>query len=139
VADLREVGSAPWTFAAVLGLLIVAALTQTLFVSVRAQRRDTAILRTLGFVRRQVHAAVRWQASITVLAGLVVGVPLGVAIGSVAWRRVATSLGVEATPAPAWLWLGGLTVATLTIGNLVALWPARRAGRLHPAEILRSE
>jgi putative ABC transport system permease protein len=139
VGDLREVGSAPWMFAAVLALLIAAALAQMLVASVGAQRRDTAVLRTLGFVRGQVYAAVRWQASTAITAGLVVGLPLGVAAGAVAWRRIATNLGVDARPDVAVLWLVAVSVAALVVANLVAWWPAHLSGRVHTAQTLRSE
>ena len=50
----------------------------TLFASVRRRRRDLALLKTLGFTRRQLAATVAWQASIAVALGVIVGVPLGI-------------------------------------------------------------
>ena len=55
----------------------VAALCLTLIASVRRRRRDLALLKTLGFTRRQLAAAVAWQSTIAVALGAVVGVPAG--------------------------------------------------------------
>ena len=52
--------------------------------SVRRCRRDLAQLKVLGFVQRQLAAAVAWHASIAVAVGVVVGVPLGIVLGPVA-------------------------------------------------------
>ena len=67
--------------AGLLALLAAAALAHLLVTSVRRRRRDLAILKSLGFVRGQVSAAVAWQATTVALLALAVGLPLGVALG----------------------------------------------------------
>ena len=54
----------------VLVFAALASLALTLGSSVRRRRHDLALLKTLGFTRRQLAATVRWQASVTVVAGL---------------------------------------------------------------------
>src|SRR5207237_10595708 len=66
----------------------------TMVTSVRRRRRDLAILKTIGFVRRQVSATVAWQATAIVTVSLVIGLPLGVAAGRWAWSGFANALGV---------------------------------------------
>ena len=51
--------------------------------SLRRRRRELAVLKTLGFSRRQVRATVAWQASTVAAVGLVVGIPLGLLVGVV--------------------------------------------------------
>jgi hypothetical protein len=45
----------------------------------RRRRRDLALLKALGFTRRQISATIAWQATSTVAVGLLIGVPVGIA------------------------------------------------------------
>jgi ABC-type antimicrobial peptide transport system permease subunit len=93
----------------------------------------------LGFTRRQVRATVAWQASTVAAVGVVIGIPLGLIVGTFVWRQVAEELGVS--PDPVWpaLAIAFLMVGALIAVNLVAAVPARRAARTRPAVVLRSE
>ena len=71
-----------------LALGAIAALALTLLASVRQRRRDLALLKTMGFVRRQLAASVAWQATVAAMVGIVVGLPLGVVDGPVAVGRL---------------------------------------------------
>ena len=57
--------------------------------SVRARRRDLAVLKTLGCSRRQVGATVAWQATTIVGLALVIGIPVGIIAGRWTWRGFA--------------------------------------------------
>lgn len=105
----------------------------------RQRRRDLGVLKTLGFVRRQVRATVAWQATTMTVIALAVGLPLGVASGRWARRLFAEDLGIVAafvTPV-----LGILVVVPIAIvvANLAAARPGRVAARTGPALVLRSE
>ena len=125
---LRPAWATTSALAGVLGLAAVLALVVTLSSSVRRQSRIFATLRALGFDRRQVRAAVRWQTNVTMVVALVVGVPIGLVVGRVVWQGFAEYLGSVATQT-----LHGRTsrAAALLIGlaNLAGEGPARRAGR----------
>ncbi len=69
-------------------------LVHVLVVSVARRRRETGLLRALGFVRRQIAYSVWWQTTTIALVGLVVGVPVGIAVGRAIWQEFARSLGV---------------------------------------------
>jgi hypothetical protein len=73
------------------------------------------------------------------VVGLLVGVPLGIALGREGWGRIADDVPlVEARPFAAVAVL--LVVpATLVLANLLAVWPGRRVARLRPARLLRTE
>jgi hypothetical protein len=139
VSDLGRVRGAPATIAAIFVIAAAAALAHLLLVTVRRRRRDLAILKTLGFTRRQVMAAVAWQATTVAAVGALVGVPLGIGLGRLAWNLIARNLGVAAEPVtPVALVLAVIPAAVL-LANAIAALPARRAARTPPAVVLRAE
>ncbi len=139
IQNLRLVSSAPWLLAAFLAALGTAAVGHALVMSVRAGRRDLAVLKALGFVRRQVHATVHWQASAMVAMGLIPGVPLGMAVGRWVWRLAARSTGALVEPVMAVAVLTAVVAAAFLLANVIAAVPARTAGRTHPAAVLGAE
>ena len=102
---LRRVLPAPLVLEIVLGLLLLVGCAFLLTLSVRAQRRDLAVLRALGARRRQLRAIVHWQATLVALAILVVGLPVGIALGrcdrAAAHRNARDRARSRPAPAPA--------------------------------------
>jgi len=134
-----DVRFTPLFLAGLLGLLGVCVLVHLLVTSVRTRRRDLAVLKTIGFTRRQITTAVAAQATTLVLVALVIAIPFGIVIGRVTWSSFADNLGVVAgvvIPVAAVL---GVAVIALLIGNAAAAFPARRAARTRAALVLRSE
>jgi hypothetical protein len=124
------------------GLLVAAAvvgLALAVVVSVRSRRRELAILRTLGFTGRQLRTSVRIQALAMMAVALVVGIPIGVALGRLAWRAFAVQLGVAAGPVVPLGWVAVTVAGGLAVALLAAALPARAAARVDPASVLRSE
>lgn len=139
VKAYADVRSTPLVLAGLLALLGIGVLMHLLVTSVRARRRDLAVLKTLGSSRRQVGATVAWQA--TTLAGLAlaIGIPLGIVAGRWTWRSFADDLGVVSTVAvPAFAFLV-IAVVGVALANLIAAFPARTAARTSAAVVLRSE
>jgi ABC-type lipoprotein release transport system permease subunit len=139
VGDVGRVHGAPFFIALVFALAAAAALAHLLLTSVRRRRRDLAILKTLGFTRPQVQAAVAWQATTVAAVGVLIGVPLGLALGRFGWNLFAEGLGVKpeaVTPV-------GLSILVVPVvvllANLIAALPARAAAATRPAVILRAE
>ncbi len=139
LADLRRVYNVPLVLAGILATMGAAMLVHTLLTSIRRRRRDLAILKTLGFVRRQVGAAVAWQASTVAVISLVVGIPVGVAAGRWAWRLFTDQLGVIPSPAVPITAVMLLVPATVLLAVVVSLLPGRIASRMRPATVLRTE
>ena len=139
LVNFGRVDNLPFVVAGLLALMAVATLTHTLVSQVRRRRRDLAVLKTLGFERRQVLATTAWQASTLVALALFIGIPLGILVGRVAWRAFADQLGVVDEPRVAWLPIMLLVPAVLLLANLIAAFPARSAARTRPAIVLRSE
>jgi putative ABC transport system permease protein len=139
VNNYARITATPLILAGVLALLAAATVAHLLVTSIQRRRRDLAVLRALGFFRRQVSAAVACQATIVVTLALLVGLPLGIAAGRGAWIYFATRLGVAADPHVP---LGAAILfiaATLLIANGIAAGPGWLAGRLEPGPVLRTE
>jgi len=139
IVNFGRVEATPYLLGAILAALSAATLAHLLASAVRRRRRELAILKTLGFVRGQVRAAVAWQATTLVAVALAVGVPLGIAAGRWAWTLFADGLGVVAVPRVPGIALGVVVVVALAAANLVAAAPAHIAARTRPARVLRSE
>jgi predicted lysophospholipase L1 biosynthesis ABC-type transport system permease subunit len=139
ITNLDRIRWTPVVLAALLAALAVATVGHTLVTSIRRRRRDLALLKTMGFVRGQVSAAVAWQATTIALVAVVVGLPVGLALGRVLWRALAEQMGIVpdvVTPGTALL---VAAPATLLLINLIALVPGWLAGRVRPAVALRAE
>ncbi len=139
IVNYRTMGTAPLVLAGMLAAGAVVTLTLTLAASVRLRSRDLALLKTLGFVRKQVVAVVIWQASIPVAIGTVVGVPLGIATGRFLWARFATELNVVPQPAISMATVTVVAISTLALAILTAVVPGWRAARTSVATMLRAE
>jgi ABC-type antimicrobial peptide transport system permease subunit len=138
VRDLAGVTILPFALAFVLMLLACGTIAHTLLTSVRQRRRELAVLKTLGFVTRQVRATVAWQATAIAGAGLIVGVPLGLIAGRSAWLLFAGQAAIVPVPVISPLTLLAFPVV-LALANLIAAVPARTAARTQPAVVLRAE
>jgi hypothetical protein len=139
VVNFGQVRDLPQLLAGLLGAVATLTLAHLLVTAVRRRRRDLAVFKTLGFVPRQVSAAVAWQATALSVLALIVGIPVGIAAGRVVWSLVANSIGVVVVPTVPWVWVGVVVPATLLIANVVAAGPAAAAARVAPSTVLRSE
>lgn len=139
VTSYERVRATPLVLAGLLSLLAAAAVAHALISSVRRRGRDLAVLKSVGFVRRQVSATVAWQATTMMLISLVVGIPAGVAAGRSIWAGFAGRLGIPSEPIVpiAVIFLG--IAGALVVANIAAAWPGIRAARLSPAAALRDE
>jgi ABC-type antimicrobial peptide transport system permease subunit len=139
VINLQDVDQLPYLLTGLVVVLGVATVGNSLIVSVRRRRRDLAILKTVGFVRRQVAGVVAWQASSIALVALVVGLPVGIAAGRWAWSAVANSIGsTSPTIVPA-LAVAAVVPCVLVVANLLAAWPGWTAARVPPVSAMRAE
>ncbi len=139
VLAYRDVRSTPIVLSTVLALLAMMTLAHGLISSVRRRRRELALLKTLGFTRRQVSSTVAWHASTVVAVALLFGIPLGIAVGRWAWTALANDLGTVVVPVVPWVIFALAIPALLLVANVVAYIPGRIAARLRPATALRGE
>jgi hypothetical protein len=139
IVNYRTMGTTPLILAGMLAVGAVTALALSLAASVRRRSRELALLKTLGFVRGQVVAAVIWQAVVIVAIGAVVGVPLGVAAGRFLWVGFAAELYVVPQPVISTIMIAATVVSALAAASLAAIGPAWRAARTPVATVLRGE
>ena len=139
ITTLDRIRWTPIVLAAVLALLAVATVGQTLVTSIRRRRRDLAVLKTLGFLRGQISATVAWEATTLAALAAVVGLPIGVVLGRLAWRALGEQLGIVPDPAVPSLALVIALPASILLANLIAVIPGVLAGRVAPAVALRAE
>jgi hypothetical protein len=139
VGDLARIDTLPYVLAALLVIFAVGALALTLASSVRRHRRDLAILKTVGFARRNLSATVAWQATTLGIAAVVIGIPVGIVVGRWTWRLVADSVGSISPPLVPLTAVLLVVPVTLLVANLLASGPGWTAGRVHPAEALRAQ
>jgi hypothetical protein len=136
---VRRIDGLPVALAVFVSVVALVAVGFALVTTVRRRRRELAVLKTLGFDRRQVRATVAWQATTVVVVGLLVGIPLGLVAGRFVWGVVADELGVATDPTWPLLALVAVVPIALLAVNLIASVPAARAARTRPAVVLRSE
>jgi putative ABC transport system permease protein len=139
VSSYQHLDRTPLALAGLLALLAIATTVHLLVSAVRRRRRDLGVLRALGFTAAQLRLSVLVQAVTLVGLGLLVAIPAGVIAGRMLWGRTASWLGIAQhgfVPVPA---LALAALAALVVAAVVALVPAISAGRVDPAEILRSE
>ena len=139
VGNVERLSSLPNTLAAIVGVLGVATLLHAVSTTMRRRRRDLAILKTLGFVGRQIRGAVAWQSTGMVVAALLIGLPVGAAAGRWGWRLFAESLQVVPVPVTSALALVAVAAGALVLANVIAVFPAHIAARTEPALVLRTE
>ena len=111
-------------------LLLATTLGQGTWSRTRASLTDLSILRALGATRAQLARTGVWQAVPPGIIAIAVGLPVGVAVGRLAFRAFARSIAVVDDPtSPAWL-VAALVLAVLAVvgtAALVAGWVARHA------------
>ncbi|MGZ4207501.1 MAG: FtsX-like permease family protein, partial [Actinomycetota bacterium] len=139
LVNFGQVQNLPLLLAGLVALLAAATLAHTLVTSVRRRRRDLAILKMLGFVPGQVRWAVAWQATTFIAVALLIGLPLGIAVGRTIWTVFAGQVGVQAEPVTPAIALLLTIPGGILLANLIAAVPAVIAGRMRPAVVLRAE
>jgi hypothetical protein len=139
VADLRRMEDLPLALAGFFALLACATVAHALVTTVRRRRHDLAVLRSIGFTRRQTRRAIAWQATLISAVGIVIGVPLGIVAGRVTWRWLADDFPIAYVPPFALLAVLVVASVAVVLANAMAAGPAHVAGRIRPAEALRVE
>ncbi|HEX6857965.1 MAG TPA: ABC transporter permease [Streptosporangiaceae bacterium] len=137
IVNYRSMGAAPVILAARLAAGAVVARAGTVATAARRRARDFALLRTLGFVRRQVVAVVIWQAGVCVAAGTLIGLPLGAAAGRFLWSRFAGQLYVVPHPAVPAGTIAAVGLGALLAAVLTAVGPGWLVARSPAAQVLR--
>lgn len=139
VANIEELGALPGGVIGSFAVVAAAGVAYVLSSSFRRARRDVAVLRVLGFSRRQSMTTVLVQAGTVGLAGAILALPFGVALGRAAWRGVADGAGVAAVPEVPLTGSIGLILGAVAGALLLSLPFAARSVARPPSTWLRAE
>ena len=138
ITSVQRVRGIPFVLAGVLAVLAAMTVGQGLLGSVRARRRDLAVLSSLGADRSFVSRAVHSQATAFTLVPMFLAVPAGFVLGRAIFSAYADGIGAvddAAFPALALLMAGA---GLLALANVVVVLPWSR-GRQLPSAMLRAE
>ncbi len=109
-------------------------IVNTLVLTVFERTREIGMLRAIGLTRRQTRQMIRHESVITALIGAVLGIVLGLVLGALLTARVKEIVFVVPVTQ-----LIVFTIASIFVGIVAAIFPARRAARLNPLEALHYE
>jgi lipoprotein-releasing system permease protein len=138
LVGLKSQSASSWMIQALVVLAVTLGIASVLGVSVIQKSREIGILKATGTTTRTIQRIFLLEGAIVGAVGSVLGALLGSAM-ALAFANLARGptgaplFPVDLTPG---LFLGAATVAILT-GTLAAWYPASRAARLDPAEVIR--
>jgi putative ABC transport system permease protein len=118
-------------------VIAILGVVNTLVLSVSERVREIGLLRAIGLQRSGVRRMIRWEAVFISFLGTVLGVVLGLGIG-VALQRALEPAGITELVIPTGQ-IALFLVASVVVGILAALGPARRAARLDILEAIATE
>lgn len=136
IVSVQEIRTVPFIVAAVLGVAATIGLTAVLYATVRSRGRTIGVLHALGFTIGQTKRMVIVQSLTIAVVSLVLGVPVGIAIGRSAWQTYANQLGVVTQPTTPWSGLAVLVGATVVVSLVAAIGPGSRAAQRAPHHLL---
>lgn len=139
LANLGDASLLPTMLGVLAAVLGVGTVAHAMISAVRRRGGDLAILAAIGLDRSELRRSVATQAVVFGGVALLVGIPLGLAVGRVAWRATADQLGVAAGPTSGAVAVGLAALGFLGAVLLAALVPAQLASRLPVARRLRQD
>ena len=132
-----------FAIAAVIALIAVAGIFNTLLLNTRERVRDIATLKALGMSPRQVIGMVTASAGFLALLGSVAGVPAGVGLSRLLFNLVGNIGGADIPSAAygvyAYWELILIPLAGVVVAVVAAMLPGRWAARTNVVEVLRAE
>ena len=136
-------------------IVLVAAfnIVSALLMTVQEKRPDIAVLRTLGMTRRGILQVFVWQGLLIGISGTVLGIGGGVALASnlqavvgfienlLDFKVFAPEVYYISEIPSELLWadVGIAAIAAVLLSLIAAIYPARKALKIMPAEVLRYE
>jgi hypothetical protein len=139
ITAVGDVRSVPLVVVALAALLGACSVANALSLAVRRRGGDISVLRALGLRPRQAGTILQWQAAAIALAGVVVGLPLGLVLGATVWSAIAQPSNVVVHVDVRLLGVAAVASTALVVAVLMSVWASHRAAQLRPAAGLTSE
>jgi hypothetical protein len=139
IVNFGRVEALPFLVGGLLAAVAMTSIAYLLASAVRRRRRDLAVLKVLGFARRQVVATVLWQSIAFSAVVLLLGLPLGIVFGRWLYGLFAADRGVVARTVTSLGPLLVIVVVTLAVASVIGAFASRAAWRTRPAEVLHAE
>ena len=134
IAPLNNILNILYVLLALSVIVSLFGIVNTLVLTVFERTRELGMLRAVGMTRRQVRRMIRHESVITALIGGVLGIVLGIILGALLIARVDfIEFALPTTQ------IVVFAIATIIVGILAAIFPARRAARLDPLQALQYE
>ena len=111
-------------------------IVNTLVLTVFERTREIGMLRAVGLTRRQTRSMIRHESIVTSLIGGALGMAVGFFLALLVTHALSSEGIVFAVP---WLTLVFFVLATILVGVIAAILPARRAAGLNVLEALQYE
>jgi ABC-type lipoprotein release transport system permease subunit len=139
VTALEEIGQVPRLIASLVAILGIAAAGNAVLLAVRRRGGEIAVLRALGLRPSDARRIFGWQAATMATVAAVAGIPVGILLGRIVWTGIAGPANVVISVDVAPIQLVAISMLLVAVLLAVSIWPGRRAARLRPADLLRSE
>ena len=95
--------------------------------------------RSLGLTRSQARGVVFVEATTIAVVALLIGAPIGGALGRTTWDAFVERLGIDGPTGIDWTRLGGLVIVVLVLTWMIAIIPSLIATRHAPSRYLREQ
>ncbi len=143
IAPVKIIDTVLLVIAAVLALIGVGGVFNTLLLNTRERIRDTATLKALGMSPRQVMVMVAASAGLLALVGGAVAMPVGLSLHHLLNDVISSSAGNDTPPAAYGVFnpleLVLIPLLAVVVAVAAALIPGRWAARTNVVEVLHSE
>jgi putative ABC transport system permease protein len=108
-------------------------LMNIMLVAVAERTKEVGLIKAIGGKRSAIQSQFLLEAVIISLAGAVIGIACGIALGNLFGLLLGTKFVIP------WNWIFyGITICTI-VGLVAGIYPALKAGKLNPIEALRYE
>jgi putative ABC transport system permease protein len=134
IAPLQSILNILYVLLALSVVVSLIGIINTLVLTVFERTREIGMLRAVGMTRWQVRWMIVGESVITSLLGGAIGIALGIVLGGLLVARV--DFITFSLPVGTLIVFG---VASIIVGLLAAIFPARRAAKLRPLEALAYE
>jgi hypothetical protein len=139
ITGVRRVRGIPFVLGGVLAVLAALTVGQGLLGSMRARRRELAVLTSLGADRSFASRAVHWQATAFTVAPMILAVPVGFVLGRAIFSAFADGIGAVDDAVFPSLALLAVVAGLLLLANLLVVLVGVRRRQVPTAAMLRAE